>query len=146
MTDICEMTWIDQFPNGILNITTLLILVGVSHYFVSKISPTCNFKINESPKPNLFWLSSPNHSVGFWVTLSWVLFPKILSLCFTLKCWHVIGNLEIYTCFHCFWQKSRKTSWSLLKHWIGYTFLSPLTSKLESNPQVQKKPLKHINY
>ena len=95
MIDICGLTWIDPSPNCILNITAQLILVWVSQYFVSKISPAFNLKINESPKTNLFWLPSPNHNVGFWVTVSWVLFPKILSLYFTVKFWHGICNPEI---------------------------------------------------
>ena len=48
------LTWIDQSPIPTLNITALIILVQVSQYFVSKISPACNLKINESPKTNLF--------------------------------------------------------------------------------------------
>ena len=56
MIDICRLTWIDQSPICILNLTTLLILVGVSQYFVSKISPACNLKIIESPKTNLFYV------------------------------------------------------------------------------------------
>ena len=48
------LTWIDQSPIPTLNITILIILVQVSQYFVSKISPACNLKINESPKTNLF--------------------------------------------------------------------------------------------
>ena len=140
LTYTCEMTWIDQFLNCILNITTLLILVGVSHYFISKIPPTCNLKINESPKTNLFWLLSPNHNVGFWVTIVGAFSKDTLPLFHSamLACYLQSRNMHI--CFHCFWQKSRKTSWNLLKHWTGYTFLLPLTSKLESNPQVQKNP------
>ena len=79
MIDICELIWTDQSPICILNITSLLILVAVSQYFVSKISPACNLKINESPKANLLCflairstlyknvliLPNPNHSIVY---------------------------------------------------------------------------------
>ena len=53
MIDISGLTWIDQFLIHRLNITTHVILVGVSKYFVSKLSRACNLKINESSKTNL---------------------------------------------------------------------------------------------
>ena len=53
MIDISGLTWIDQFLIHRLNITTHVILVEVSKYFVSKLSRACNLKINESSKTNL---------------------------------------------------------------------------------------------
>ena len=128
MINICAITCTDQSLICILNITALLILVWFSQYVVSKISPACNLKIIESPKTNLLCflainstfyknVMTPKPIVWMFELLSWVLFSKKLSLHFTIKCWHVICNLEVcISCFHYFWQKNRKTSKSLLKH------------------------------
>ena len=70
----------------------------------------------------MFWYSQTLTialSVRFLMILSWVLFPKILSIYFTIKCWHVICNPQICTSyFHYFWQKKDFMELTETSNWL----------------------------